>query len=148
LISNPDAVLLGLRAESGDQAIGQLHQRLCGIEGLVRDPARLLIDLQERLRLSSVCIADDIALPHARTAAVDRLVLAIARTEAGVPFDAAHPAIRLIFLIGTPKDAVAEYLQMVAALSRLLRNPIARGALLAAPDERDFRALLAHAVPA
>lgn len=147
LISNPDAVLLGLRAGSGEEAIRALHERLVTQPGVVRDGPRLLLDLIERARMSSVCIADEIAMPHARTAGVDRLVLAVARTESRVRFDNEHPNVRLIFLVGTPKDALAEYLQMVAALSRLLRNPIARGALLSAADESDFRALLGHALP-
>jgi mannitol/fructose-specific phosphotransferase system IIA component (Ntr-type) len=147
LISNPDAIVLGLRVGSGEEAIREMHALLAGQPGVVRDPARLLTDLIERARMSSVCIAEDVALPHARTTSVDRLVLAVARTESGVAFDREHPAIRLIFLVGTPKEAVAEYLQMVAAISRLLRNPIARGALLSAPDEADFRALLAHVLP-
>lgn len=147
LISNPDAVTLGLRAESGEEAIRELHRQLAIQPGVVRDPALLLNDLIARARMASVCIADDVALPHARTTAVDRIVLAVARTEKGVVFDQDHPHIRLIFLVGTPKEGVAEYLQMVAAISRLLRNPIARGALLSAPDEADFRALLAHVLP-
>ena len=146
LIANPDVVLLGLRAATGEEAIQALHGQLVANPDVVRDGPRFLVDLLERARMSSVCIAPDIALPHARTSAVDRLVLGIARTEAGAAFDPEHPNVRLVFLVGTPKDALAEYLQMVAALSRLLRNPIARGALLGAPDEADFRALLAHAV--
>lgn len=146
LIANPDVVLLGMRAATGEEAIQSLHSKLAAQPGVVRNPPQLLVDLLERARMSSVCIAPDIALPHARTSAVDRLVLGIARTEAGASFDAEHPNVRLVFLVGTPKEALAEYLQMVAALSRLLRNPIARGALLGAPDEADFRALLAHAV--
>lgn len=147
LISNPDVVFLGLQAKSGEEAIKALHERLVAKPGIVRDGQRLLVDLLERARLSSVCIADDIAMPHARTSGVDRLVLAVGRTDGGVPFDREHPGVRLVFLVGTPKDALAEYLQMVAALSRLLRNPIARGALLGASDEADFRALLGHALP-
>lgn len=140
-------MFLGLRANSGEEAIKALHGRLIAKQGIVRDGPRLLVDLLERARLSSVCIADDIAMPHARTAGVDRLVLAVARTDGAVPFDKEHSGVRLIFLVGTPKEALAEYLQMVAALSRLLRNPIARGALLGASDEADFRALLGHALP-
>jgi mannitol/fructose-specific phosphotransferase system IIA component (Ntr-type) len=147
LISNPDAVWLGLQAESGQEAIRQVHDRLSELPGVVREPPQLLADLFERARLASVCIADDIALPHARTTAVDRLVLAVARANRGIAFDAEHPAVRLIFLVGTPREAMAEYLQMVAAISRVLRNPIARGALLAASDEADFRGLLAHVLP-
>jgi len=57
-----------------------------------------------------------------------------------------HPAIRLVFLIGTPKQAVTEYLQFVAALSRLLKNEKVRAALLTASTEVEFRAVLARSV--
>jgi len=57
-------------------------------------------------------------------------------------------AVRLVFLVGTPKSAVAEYLAAVAALTRLLRQPKARAALDAARDEAEFRAVLAGGVAA
>ena len=50
--------------------------------------------------------------------------------------------IRLVCLIGTPKEAVTDYLKLVAALSRWLKNPATRAALLAASTEHEFRALL------
>jgi mannitol/fructose-specific phosphotransferase system IIA component (Ntr-type) len=89
-----------------------------------------------------VCLADELALPHARTEAVSRLVLGVARVREGVAFDAQHAHVRLIFLIGTPRENVTEYLRVAAALTRLLRAPAARKALLAAKDEAEFRALL------
>ena len=100
------------------------------------------------MRLSPVCIADDIALPHARTNAVSRLVLAIGRTEGPLPFDSQHLGVRLIFLIGTPKRAVTEYLQAVSVLSRMLKNPATRAGLYAASDEAEFRALLSGGLAA
>ncbi len=54
-------------------------------------------------------------------------------------------AVRLGFLIGAPTAAVAEYLHLVAALARWLKNAATRAALLAAPDEKGFRALLRRA---
>ena len=98
--------------------------------------------------LAPVCIADDVALPHARTDGVSRIVLAVGRTRQPIPFDAAHPAVQLLFLMGTPKDAVTGYLQAVAALSRFLRKPGKRDGLCAATDETEFRALLSGGVAA
>ena len=145
LIAAPDVVVTDLRAASGEEAIRALHQRLRASTPDVEDSELFLKDLLERAALSSVCIADDVALPHARTASVKRIVLAVARTVAPVAFDPEHPGVRLIFLIGTPKAAVTEYLQTVAALSRLLKNRETRTALLAAGTEADFRAVLARA---
>lgn len=147
LIAHPDIVRLGLQAKTGEDAIRELHTELAATPGAVSDPPLLLADLLERTRLSSVYLTDDIALPHARTAAVDRLVLAVGRAVPGVSFDAEHREIRLIFLVGTPKQAVSEYLQMVAGISRILRNPRARATLLSCDDEFEFRGLLADAMP-
>lgn len=112
------------------------------------DGPKLLTDLLARMRLGPVCIAEGIAMPHARSSAVDRMVLAVGRSNIGIRFDAQHPRVGLLFVIGTPKDAVTEYLQAVAALSRWLREAGRRAALTAAPDEESFRALLAGSVPA
>ena len=134
-----------LRVNSGEEAIRALHQRLRASTPEVRDAEQFMHDLLERAALSSVCIADDVALPHARTTAVGRIMLAVARMAGPVAFDAEHPRVRLVFLIGTPKAAVSEYLQTVAALSRMLKNVTTRAALLGAPTEAEFRAVLARA---
>ena len=145
LIAAPDVVVTDLRVTSGENAIRALHQRLRAATPDVKDAAQFLKDLLERAAISSVCIAADVALPHARTVAVNRIVLAVARTTVPVAFDAEHTGVRLVFLIGTPKAAVVEYLQTVAALSRFLKNAVTRADLLAAPTEADFRAVLARA---
>lgn len=143
LLANPDALTLDVRAVTGEEAIRALHAKLGAAGGAVTDGPRFLVDLIDRARLASVCIASDVALPHARTAAVNRIVLAVGRTTGEAAFDAEHPAVRLVFLIGTPKSAAADYLQLVAALSRLLRSPAVREGLLAAKTEDEFRGWLA-----
>ncbi len=120
-----------------------LHARLVG-NPAVTNADVLLKELLSRAEMSSVCIAPDVALPHARTPAVKRLVLAVGRSVGPLAFDANHPAVRLVFLIGTPKQMVTEYLQLVAGLSRMLKNETVRNDLLAAKTEADFRAVLAR----
>lgn len=146
LIAKPDCIALDLSAKSGEEAIRALHGQLGSADGAVIDEPRFLADLLERASLASVCIADAIALPHARTTAVGRLVLAIGRSKQGIAFDAAHPAVRLVFLIGVPKIAVTDYLQLVAALARMLKNSAVRQGLLAASTEEEFLASLARGV--
>ena len=145
LIAQPDALALDLRASTGADAVRALHAQLDSAGGAITDPPRLLAELVERMAVSTVCIADDIALPHARTTAVSRLVLGVGRVTGGAVFDGEHPRVRLVFLIGTPKAAVSEYLRLVAALARWLKNTATRAALLAAPGEKEFRALLLDA---
>ena len=50
--------------------------------------------------------------------------------------------VRLVFLIGTPKRMVTEYLRVVGDLARLLRQDALRAQLLTAPDAARFIQLL------
>lgn len=147
-IAEPDLVVLDLEGGTGDSAVGRLHAQLAEVSDAVIDAPGFLADLRVRMQLAPVCIADDVALPHARTNGVTRMVLAVGRTRKPIAFDPTHPGVRLIFLIGTPKDAVTGYLQAVAVLLRRLRNPAIRAGLYSATDEAEFRALLSGGVAA
>jgi mannitol/fructose-specific phosphotransferase system IIA component (Ntr-type) len=146
LIAHPDVVVPELGVATAEEAIAALHARLSATSGAVKNAPQLLADLLERFRLASVGIAPDVALPHARTDAVDRMVLAVGRSSRGIPFDATHAQVRLIFLIALPREQITEYLQFVAALSRLLKKEGVRAALLAAANEDELRAPLARAM--
>ena len=148
LIAEPDAVVLDLEAETGEAAVRLLHGRLTEVSEAISNAADFLRDVFQRMKESPVGIADDVALPHARTNAVSRIVIGVGRTRNPVPFDAGHPAVRLIFLIGTPKNEVTGYLKVVASLSRVLRNPAIRAGLYSATNEAEFRALLSGGVAA
>jgi mannitol/fructose-specific phosphotransferase system IIA component (Ntr-type) len=142
LLAQPDALILDLAANSREAAICGLHAQLAKSPA-VKDAPQFLHGLLERAMLAPVCIAPDVALPHARTAAVDRVVIGVARVAApGVGFDAEHPQVRLIFMVGTPKHQVEEYLLAVAAITRLLKTEGMRASLLAAKTEGEFRTLL------
>lgn len=137
------AVVLDLEVGSGVAAVEALHQRLVTDNDAVRNAAQFLADVRARMLLAPVCLSAELALPHARTDAVSRMMVGIGRTAGPLAFDAAHPDVRFIILIGTPQSAVTEYLQAVAALSRFFRNSAARERLLAATDEAEFRAVFA-----
>src|SRR5687768_14504073 len=119
--------MLELDADTGDAAVRALHERLVGVSDGITDAPNFLRELEHRMRLAPVCIAEDIALPHARTNAVTRLVLGVARMRRPIPFDATHPAVRLVFLIGTPKDAVTGYLQAVESGGAYVPPPARAG---------------------
>jgi mannitol/fructose-specific phosphotransferase system IIA component (Ntr-type) len=147
-LAEPDIVLFDLDCGSGEEAVRALHERLAGVTNAVMDGPKFLADLLARMKIAPVCIAEDIALPHARTTAVNRMVLGIARSESGIFFDPQHPAVRIVFLIGTPKQAVTEYLHVAATLARMLRQGLTRAALMAATDEAELRAALSGGVAA
>lgn len=140
--------MLDLHGGTGEEAVRALHQRLAFGCDAILDPPRLLAGVLDRMVLAPVCIASDVALPHARTNAVTRMVLAVGRSDQDIFFDGVHPGIRLVFLIGTPREAMTAYLQAVAALSRVLRHSATRAGLFAAVDVAGFRSVLASGVAA
>ena len=96
------------------------------------------------LELQATSGVEAIRALHARLGAVGRMVLAVGRSTQDVAFDPEHPGVRLVFLIGTPRAAVADYLKLVAGLARLLKKPGVRAGLLAAKTEAEFLARLAR----
>ena len=129
--------------------------------GVLREVANLLAQSQrvanfeiffseilERERISTTALAYDVAIPHARTEQCTEILLAVGRSVAGVDFGVPNSQpVRLVFLIGTPKQMVTEYLRVVGNLARLLRQDSLREKLITAADAREFIQLLDAAEP-
>jgi mannitol/fructose-specific phosphotransferase system IIA component (Ntr-type) len=142
-----------------DPAAIQLNLQATDKVGALREVAGLLAqkhcigkfdvffqEILERERVSNTALGHDIAIPHARTDQCSEIVVAVGRSARGIPFEAKDSQpVRLIFLIGTPKAMVTEYLRVVGNLARLLRQDQLRQALLAAPDPATFIQLIAQA---
>jgi len=70
----------------------------------------------------------------------------VGRSPTGIDFEAKDgQTVRLIFLIGTPKQMVTEYLRIVGNLARLLRQDHLRQNLLEVPDAAAFIKLVDQA---
>lgn len=95
-------------------------------------------ELLARERLDTTCLGNQIAIPHARTEHVKRIVMAVGRSDAGVFFENSNQTVRLLFVIGTPKGSPGDYLQLVGLLCRLFKDPANRDAFLAAPTPEAF----------
>jgi mannitol/fructose-specific phosphotransferase system IIA component (Ntr-type) len=102
-------------------------------------------ELLARERLDATCLGNEIALPHARTEHVGSIVIAVGRSEAGVHFENANENVRLMFVLGTPKTNPGDYLQIVSALCRLLKDPAHRDALMQATTPEEFIAAVEQA---
>ncbi len=99
-------------------------------------------ELLARDRLDTTSLGNAIALPHARTSDVKKIVMAVGRVDAGIPFDASGDIVKLIFVLGTPKSKPGDYLAVVSALCKLFRTQADRDALLAAATPEAFIAAI------
>ena len=93
--------------------------------------------------MESTGIGRGIAIPHARLSGLKTLICAVGRVPGGVDFAAMdHKPVQLIFLVFYPPTMQTTYLNFVATLVRLLRDPAhAEGLASADTPEGIYKAL-------
>jgi len=133
-----DAIFMDIKAREKLDAIKELVEKMVSNK-FVEDGKEFMSALAKRENLESTGIGDGIAIPHARTNAVQNLVLAFARSPEGVDFSAidGKPS-HLIFLIASPEGKKSEYIMALAKLSRLLRKEPVRDQLKAASSPKEI----------
>ena len=86
------------------------------------------------------------ALPHARSAQIDRVVGTFILLEKPVEFEAVdQQPVDLIFALFAPETAGVEHLKALALVSRTLRDPMLRRKLRANPDGSTLFTILTEA---
>jgi mannitol/fructose-specific phosphotransferase system IIA component (Ntr-type) len=134
----PDRVRLSLNSNFSSIAIDEVAAALRNV------PAVLDWDeLHAGLHRSAPCLAETggefaICLPHARTDAVTRMVMAVGRSLTGVNFQGCSTPVRYIFCIGVPKALANDYLRIVGLLARILKQSKTEQALRNAQTPIEF----------
>jgi len=102
-------------------------------------------ELLARERLDTTCLGNELALPHARTEHVKKIVLAVGRSTEGVFFENGNQTVKLLFVLGTPRGNPTDYLMVVSALCKVLKDAANRDALMNAATPDDFIQILTAA---
>ncbi len=132
-----ECCLMAIKADTRDEAIREMSEMLVKA-GQVNNKEVFIKDILEREARGTTGIGLQVAVPHAPTEAVGDFVIGFARSEKGIDFTSSDgDKVHLIFIMGTNPDKLTAYLKYLAALSRLLRQPEFRKALMAAatPEE-------------
>jgi mannitol/fructose-specific phosphotransferase system IIA component (Ntr-type) len=132
--------LRNLEAENERQAIEKMLDALKG-HPQVRDLQMLSAEVFERQQTDPPLLPGGIAFPHARCDMVSDVVMVIATCPKPVPFR--DMQVRLAVLIGVPKPAASEYLEIVSFLARHLRNQVILDQVVAADSLPNFVAAFA-----
>jgi mannitol/fructose-specific phosphotransferase system IIA component (Ntr-type) len=133
----PDRVRLNVQSKDRTAALDEIAAQLKS-HADVTDYAGFYDELLARDRLDTTSLGNGVALPHARTEHVKKIVMAVGRSTTGVPFDQGGEIVKLFFVLGTPKSKPGDYLAVVSALCKLLRDPADRAALLNAATPEAF----------
>lgn len=103
------------------------------------DREDFLENILQREKIGSTGIGLGIALPHARSENIKKIVVAVALLKESVDFGSLDGEnVKLLVMAGAPKNQGGEYLSLVGALMRTFRNKDARTTLLEASDQQEL----------
>ena len=141
---DPTRIVLNVKSTRRTSALNEVARLLESHPDVASYPG-FYDELLARDRLDTTCLGNAIALPHARTEHVRKIVMAVGRTDTGIPFDSHGEMVRLFFVLGTPKTKPGDYLAVVSALCKILKDPADRASFLAATTPEAFIAAIAAA---
>lgn len=139
------SIKLDAAPTSKQEAINMLVD-LMAQSGCLNDVDKYRNAVFEREEQSSTGLGEGIALPHAKSEAVNHAALASMIVPKGVDFDSfdEEPAY-LLFMIASPHNASDDHLNVLARLSTLLMDTQFRDELLAAKSVDEYIAVIDRA---
>ena len=132
------AIVMDIKSVKKEEVIKELVDALITAGDIEKRCRNKLIEaLMTRESLGSTAIGQGIAIPHAKSDCVEKLVAAFGVSKKGVDFDSldGEPAY-LFFLLVAPQDSAGPHLKALARISRLLKDKYFRDSLRACEDEK------------
>ena len=125
-------VAVNLPASTRDEVIDQLLGML-ERTGKVRDTALARRDIERNEQMMAFGMQHGIAIPHAKTEAVEELLACVAVTGTPVDFSGIDGTPSNIFVMTlSPPDQVGPHIRFLSEIGRLLKNRKLRKAILQA----------------
>jgi nitrogen PTS system EIIA component len=141
----PDRIKIPLIASEKDALLRELVQ-LVGSREDAGGAEEILGAVRAREQVLSTGIGNGVAIPHGKTPAVDRLLLAAGVAREGVDFEALDgKPVQLFFLLVGPESAAGDHVKALSRISRLLQRDAFRSRLAAATHPQEFYSIIAEA---
>jgi len=104
----------------------------------LKDRDAVLRAVLEREQVMSTGIGGGVAIPHAKTEAVDDLVASFGITRQGVDFQSIdEKSVRIVFLLIAPADQTGPHLKALSRISRLMHWDEFRAKLIASRNSKE-----------
>ncbi len=128
-LMSENLIFLDIPGNNRKEVITNIVNKIAENTEELKNPERFINEVLDRERLGSTGIADEVAIPHARTTLVDRILISFARTANPIDFEALDgKPVRYIFLMAVPMKELRAYLATLATISRLVKNKTLRRA--------------------
>ena len=117
-----DTINLNLESKNKSAIIKELYNNLKKTN-LIKDEELGLNDIFAREEMGSTGIGRKIALPHAKTKAVNELIATFGISRNGIDYESLdNENVNIFFMFLCPEDKTQEYLKVLARISRLIRK--------------------------
>jgi PTS system nitrogen regulatory IIA component len=127
---SPQDIMPEVHADNLEGILREFTQHLASTSK-VSDPEKLFQILLEREKLGSTGIGNGVAIPHGRLPGLDTILVAFGRSPSGVDFHANDDQpVHLFFLLVSPEDSAGKHLKALARISKIMKNPECRKALM------------------
>jgi fructose-specific phosphotransferase system IIA component len=137
-----ETIKLNLESETKEDVLIELSNVL-DKAGKLNNFDAFLEAVKARENEFSTGIGKGIAIPHAKTDAVETPSLVFAKSDEGIDFDSADKKdSHLFFLIAVPEKSSNEHLKILSKLSRSLMHDELRNNLMNASTEEEILQLL------
>lgn len=133
-----NAIVADIKSTKKEDVINELVNALIEAGEVDKRSTGKLIDaLMAREALGSTAIGQGVAIPHAKSDCVTKLMAAFGISKKGVDFDSldGEPAY-IFFLLLAPQDSAGPHLKALARISRLLKDKYFRDSLRASEDAK------------
>ena len=138
----PEAVVTGLAPASRDELLVSIVDDL-DAKGLIADRQATTRDLLARELVMSTGVGNGVAIPHAYTDGVTRLIAGLYRTLAPISFGAPDEAgVDLFFVVLGPRESRRDHIRILARISRLIGHTDFRDDLRRAENADGVTAVL------
>ncbi|BBM45475.1 PTS sugar transporter subunit IIA [Leptotrichia trevisanii] len=117
-----DTLNLNLESKNKNAVIRELYNNLKKTN-LIKNEEQGLNDIFAREEMGSTGIGKKIALPHAKTKAVDELMITFGISRNGIAYNSIDDEnVNIFFMFLCPENKTQEYLKVLARISRLIRE--------------------------
>ena len=135
-----DSISTKLNSSDKNGIISELTDLLVSSGGIKKTEKNEIIKrLKERESLGSTGIGKGVAIPHAKSLKVKKLIAAFGISKKGIDFKSldGEPSY-IFFLLIAPGETPGPHLKALAKISRLLDDKFVRDKLRTAKDSQDF----------
>ncbi|MFH1248517.1 MAG: PTS sugar transporter subunit IIA [Candidatus Omnitrophota bacterium] len=133
-----EAILVDMKSTKKEEAIKELVDSLITAGDIDKSSKTKLINaLMERESLGSTAIGQGIAIPHAKSDSVTKLLAAFGLSKKGIDFDSLDgERVYIFFLLIAPLDSAGPHLKALARISRFLKDRYFRENLKGCADTK------------